>query len=831
MRLDSAMGGSQSSPGSVSGDPIRLPSFWWSLLVFLALALGIGLAGYTYHKHEEGALIAETQKALASIAELKIAQIVDWREEQIRDAIVAAKDHSMVTAMVTLLQNPRDLNAKEEIVQALDTLKRVYLYQQVCVLDLAGNPLVAASGDEPETGKSMARQIEQVSRTRTPFLSDLHAEDIATPHVHMDALAPIQVDDPAQPLVGFILIRIDPARFLFPLIQSWPVPSESAESLLVRREGDKVRFLNGLRHRDNPAMSLEFPVTDPELPAARVARGESGAIRGIDYRGTRVLGFMKAIPSTPWFLVAKVDEREALAPSRSQRLFLAGFIGVMILAAGLAAALLFNRQRAGAYRQLYHLQEERLEAVKALRESQEVLHLAQEAANAGSWEWDLRTDKNFWSEELWRLYGLEPHSCEPSYDVWARTVHPDDRPKAELAVQEAARTRTEINTEWRVLHADNSERWLMSRGKPIRDEKGETVRYVGIVMDITERKRIEMALRQWADAFTYCAHGIAIGLSTSDTILTCNPAYASMRGLTVEEISGMPILNGYDPSEHDHLRRCLAEADEKGQVQFESLMKHHDGFSFPVQIDVVSVRDVEGRLLYRVATAQDIRRRKEAVNALRSSLEDKVALLKEVHHRVKNNLQIVASLLSLQANRSRSSEVIEVLKDTGNRVRSMALLHEVLYASGTLASINFASYVEDLCRHLVRSYGQVATKIKVVSRVERIGLPLEQSVPCGLIINELVSNALKHAFPDDRSGQVTVELRPTEDRKLFLCVRDDGVGLRREFEPGANSTLGLQLVANLAGQLGGQLTVSQNDGIGTSFCVNFSIPEGILSEV
>ncbi len=819
---------SRTAHESQSGDLIRLPRLWGPLVVFLVLALGIGFAGYAYHKHEEEALVAETQKALASIAELKIRQIAEWRDEQIRDAVVAAKDHTMVAAMITLLRDPADTSARQQIVLALDTLKRVYRYQQVMVLDLKGQPRVAASGDAAVTGKNMTHEVQEVVQTRAPLLSDLHMEAVAAPKVHLDLLAPLHAEDGAQQIIGFLLIRINPEQFLFPLIQSWPVPSESAESLLVRREGDRVLFLNALRNRDDPAMSLSFPLAEPALPAARVARGESGALRGIDYRGTRVLAFAKSVPSTPWFLVAKIDEEEALAASRTPRLFLGAFIGVMVLASGLAAALLFNHQRADAYRQLVQLQAERLDTQEALRKSQEILHLAQEAANAGSWEWDLRTNENYWSEELWKLYGLEPHSCEPSYDAWLQTIHPDDRQKAESAVRQAADARTEIYTEWRVSHSGSGERWLMSRGQPVYDERGDTVRYVGIVMDITERKRTEMALRQWADAFTYCAHGIALGAPSTNTILTCNPAYAAMRGRTVEEISGTPILEGYDPSEHDHLLRGIAEADEKGHVQLESLLKHAEGFAIPVQIDVVTVRDEEGKPVYRVATAQDIKRRKEAVDALRDSLEDKVALLKEVHHRVKNNLQIVASLLNLQAVRSRNPEVVEVLQDTGNRVRSMALLHEVLYASGTLASINFARYVEDLCRHLLRSYGGVAARIKLVNRVERIGLPLEQSVPCGLIINELVSNALKHAFPDDRSGQVTIELRPTSERQLRLCVRDDGVGLQRDFVPANGSTLGLQLVSNLAEQLGGRLTVNHDAGKGTAFCVDFSSPEGVV---
>ena len=134
---------------------------------------------------------------------------------------------------------------------------------------------------------------------------------------------------------------------------------------------------------------------------------------------------------------------------------------------------------------------ERKRSEAALHQSEARRRLAQDAAKAGTWEWDLRTNENFWSEELWPLYGMEPHSCEPSYDAWRRTIHPDDRAMAERVVQEAASTGAELSAEWRTQDSTGAERWLMSRGRPVSDERGQTERYIGICIDITERKRAE----------------------------------------------------------------------------------------------------------------------------------------------------------------------------------------------------------------------------------------------------------------------------------------------------------------------------------------------------
>ncbi len=131
---------------------------------------------------------------------------------------------------------------------------------------------------------------------------------------------------------------------------------------------------------------------------------------------------------------------------------------------------------------------DRKRAEAALKKSEERLRLALDAAKAGAWEWDLGTNRNFWSDELWALYGLEPYSCEPSYEAWLETVHHDDRAAVEQAVQETSSTGAELNAEWRVLDPKNGERWLMARGRPVYNDQGQAVSYIGIVMDITERK-------------------------------------------------------------------------------------------------------------------------------------------------------------------------------------------------------------------------------------------------------------------------------------------------------------------------------------------------------
>jgi two-component sensor histidine kinase len=193
-------------------------------------------------------------------------------------------------------------------------------------------------------------------------------------------------------------------------------------------------------------------------------------------------------------------------------------------------------------------------------------------------------------------------------------------------------------------------------------------------------------------------------------------------------------------------------------------------------------------------------------------------LLKEIHHRVKNNLQITSSLLRLQAGKVAEPSVRQLLRDSQDRIRSMALVHDMLYRSQDLARIDFPEYVRALVVQLVRSYN-AAGRVRASIELAPLVLGVDVAVPCGLIVNELVANALKHAFPGDRSGQVRVQMTSGPEWHR-LTVRDDGVGLPAGVDLFQTQTLGLQLVRMLTEQLGGRVQI-EGGGAGTGFAVEF----------
>lgn len=221
-----------------------------------------------------------------------------------------------------------------------------------------------------------------------------------------------------------------------------------------------------------------------------------------------------------------------------------------------------------------------------------------------------------------------------------------------------------------------------------------------------------------------------------------------------------------------------------------------------------------------IVLSRDITQRKHDALNLQKALNEKVGLLNEVHHRVKNNLQVIASLLRLEANRSVQVETQSVLGEMQGRIRSMALLHESLYRTGTFASVELGAYLQQLCLQAFRTGAQLTEGVRLITDLAVVQVTMDQATPCGLLVNELISNCLKHGFPQGRTGEVRVALAPREDHQWAISVSDNGVGLPSDFESRLGASLGLQLVTDLTRQLGARLVVGP--GPGATFTIIFT---------
>jgi two-component sensor histidine kinase len=252
----------------------------------------------------------------------------------------------------------------------------------------------------------------------------------------------------------------------------------------------------------------------------------------------------------------------------------------------------------------------------------------------------------------------------------------------------------------------------------------------------------------------------------------------------------------------------------------ESILK--DGNHVNFMVSCSSIRDPDGGVISVVEVLHDITDHKRAEDQIKASLREKEVLLREIHHRVKNNLQVVSSLLNMQARNAKDEETSEVLSESRDRVNTMALIHSRLYESGNLSEINMKGFVDKLLVQLFQISPVQDVKIAPIVRASDCSLPISIAVPVGLIINELLSNASKHAFADREEGKIEINLTASEEGRVNLMVSDDGIGLPPGFDIDESKTLGLRLVKILAkDQLQGNIEVI-SDG-GTTFRIEFDI--------
>jgi PAS domain S-box-containing protein len=297
-------------------------------------------------------------------------------------------------------------------------------------------------------------------------------------------------------------------------------------------------------------------------------------------------------------------------------------------------------------------------------------------------------------------------------------------------------------------------------------------------------------------------------------------------GLAAGAAVDLGSLNGlFEPATATQLAQALQRVSETGEpFASDGTITLPDGTQKQLHLIGRAWRGPQGHVERVFGTVQDVSARVRTEARLRAALGEKEVLLREIYHRVKNNLQVVSSLLMLQSRQPNPPEVMAPLADSANRIKSMALVHEQLYQQGDLSSVDFARYLAQLAGHLGEAYADVASRVAIRLRTQPVPLGIETAVPLGLVVNELLSNAFKHAYPDGRSGEVLVRLATLAGGVVELEVRDNGVGLPAGFAPEALSHLGMQLVSSLAQQLEARLLWPVAGVSGARFILQF-VPE------
>ena len=329
------------------------------LIIFLLLSLGVGIAGYLYYKNQLINFKKDKQENISAIADLKVNQIVEWRRERIGDASIVQDNPLIAPSIQQYLNNPDAPKIKEDIIALMTSMKNKYGYESVLLLDSQGDLKQSVSIGNEVIGNTAKLLISEAIHTQKVFLSDIYYSETAL-RTRISLVIPILMHQGQDTqVVAVFLLRIDPYKFLYPLIQSWPTPSTTAESVLLRREGNDIVYLNDLRHRKVTALTLRLPITSTNLLSEVEVGGKEGVIEDIDYRGTMVLAASRRVPNSTWYLVAKIDKAEIYEPIRVRAWFTAFFSVILVLLAGISVIFFWRQQQATFYRSQYESEMER----------------------------------------------------------------------------------------------------------------------------------------------------------------------------------------------------------------------------------------------------------------------------------------------------------------------------------------------------------------------------------------------------------------------------------------------------------------------------------------
>ena len=591
------------------------------LLVFLVVLIGLGAwLFFSSQKAEARRLAAER---LDYIAVLKAEQISQWMHERQVDAFTRI-DQSLAWRF---LQAPQDAVIRQELLQWMSRTQQTYGYSTVALFDGEGTLRMQASNGEARwqdaaTVAHFGEYARDAMRAREVVFFDLHR--LPDRSALMAFAVPVRLLPQAEPsAAGALLFVVDPQDFLFPAIQRWPVPSESGETLLIRREGDEVVYLNVLRHRKDPALSIRVAIAETSgLPAAMAVQGQEGVVDGVDYRGVPVLAALRKVAGTPWFIVVKLDMSEVYAPLQQRGWTIGLLSSLLVLLACLGVSLIWRQQQLASSR----------EAASALRESEQ--HFRTLANSGITLIWTSGADKlcNYFNEPWLRYTG---RSLEQELgNGWAEGVHPDDFDRCLNVYVSHFDRREPFSMEYRMRKANGEYGWILDMGTPRNDSEGNFVGYIGHCYDITEKKQAELASAKHTREMELgraallsvlqdqrraeaSLHQLALALEQSpeSVVITdlaarieyVNAAFLATSGYAREQVVGQNprlLKSGKMPSATDEDLWAKLTAGEHWKGEF--INRRANGQEYVESVSITPLRQNDGRVSHYVAVKEDV---------------------------------------------------------------------------------------------------------------------------------------------------------------------------------------------------------------------------------
>jgi len=514
------------------------------LLCFLLLAAGIVTLGYLYQQNYERRYRKEVESRLSAVAELKVRELAQYRKERLEDAAVFFRNASFSGMVRRFLENPEDAGARRQIRAWIGNYGAQSEGDRVFLLDTRGGSRISVPETSRPPDSTLSRRAAEIVRSGQLAFQDFYRNEY-NGKIFLAVLIPILDEREGVRPLGVLALRIDPEKYLFPLINYWPTPSRTAETILVRRDGNDVLVLNALSYDNNSALRMRIPLdTNSESPAVKAILGKKGVMEGRDTRGMPVLADVREIPDSPWLVVSRIALSEIYEPARERLLWMVSLVCVMLLAAGAGVGLAWRQQRARFYRQNELILSSAAEGILGL---------------------DLQGRHTFVNPAAARMLGYEVEELlgRPSHSTWHHTK-PDGSPYPAEECQIYTTYRNGV-----VHHVSTEVFWTKGgAGFPVEyvstpiHEQGRVAGAVLSFTDITDRNRSERALKESEEKFRVIFEGSKDGIVLTDVesrkFQTCNKAFCDMLQYAPDEIRRLGIS---DIHPEEYLPRVLDAFD------------------------------------------------------------------------------------------------------------------------------------------------------------------------------------------------------------------------------------------------------------------------------
>jgi len=590
------------------------PFPWRMAVIFLIAAAIIAVTGYSYYEKQKEDLLKVGFHKLAAVADLKVSQFASWQTERQADAEVLMKRPFLIGRIQEYLKNPETSpRLGQEIRNDLQVVKAAYHYQDIILLDPTLRIHLAAGNGAVNVGAVTRTVAIRALETGKTLVTDLYRDE-KTGRIQMDFIAPLASRRAKHSLpVGVCILRVDPNKFLYPLIQSWPAPSATAETLIVKADKKEVVYLNELRHQKDTALSLRHSINDLDLPAAMAARGVTGNVNGRDYRGNKVIASIRAVPGYPWLLIAKLDREEVFADMAVRARLTTVLVVALIAATAIGLGLLWRRREAQFYRRQYEGELRR----RALTKHYEYLtKYANDIILMMDEDW-LITEVN---DRAMEVYGYERDKL-----IGAKVSMLRDPAAIPEITDQVARIAREGGLVYETQHRrkDGTIFPVEVSARLITVEEKNF--YQAIIRDITERRVAEENLQQSEERYRNIFDNAVEGIFQSTpggTYLTVNPAFARMFGFAspeemITEVHNIQLQLYVHPEDRQQVKELLATV---GIIRgMEVAFNTKEGGSFWGSINAKAIKDAEGVVRYFDGTVEDVTERRKAVDDLRES--------------------------------------------------------------------------------------------------------------------------------------------------------------------------------------------------------------------